>query len=47
MEWILDNKAVLIGFHLGAAIVGIDAFLWLLGELMADDVHIGRARFAG
>jgi len=47
MEWILANKAVLIGFHLGAAIVGIDAFLWLLGELMADDVHIGRARFAG
>ncbi len=47
MDWILANKAVLIGFHLGAAILGIDAFLWVLGELMAGDVHSGRARFAG
>ena len=27
--------------------MGIDAFLWVLGELMAGDVHSGRARFAG
>ena len=47
MDWILANKAVLIGFHLGAAILGIDALLWVLGELMAEDVHAGRARFAG
>lgn len=47
MDWILANKAVLIGLHLGAAIIGIDAFLWVLGELMAGDVHLGRARFAG
>ncbi len=30
---ILQSKPVLIGFHLGFAIVGIDAFLWLLGQL--------------
>lgn len=47
MDWILANKAVLIGFHLGAAILGIDAMLWVLGELMAEEVHTGRARFAG
>jgi len=27
---ILQSKPVLIGFHLGFAIIGIDAFLWLL-----------------
>lgn len=30
---ILQSKPVLIGIHLGFAIVGIDAFLWLLGKL--------------
>ena len=30
---ILISKPVLIGFHLAFAIVGIDAFLWLLGEI--------------
>ncbi|OIP57292.1 MAG: hypothetical protein COX79_05270 [Candidatus Levybacteria bacterium CG_4_10_14_0_2_um_filter_36_16] len=29
---ILQNKPVLIGIHLGFAIIGIDAFLWLLGK---------------
>lgn len=29
---ILQSKPVLIGFHLGFAIIGIDAFLWLLGK---------------
>src|SRR3989338_5103542 len=29
----LSYKPVLIGMHLGFAIVGIDAFLWYLGEL--------------
>jgi len=29
---VLQSKPVLIGFHLGFAIVGIDAFLWLLGQ---------------
>ena len=29
---VFQSKPVLIGFHLGFAIVGIDAFLWLLGQ---------------
>ena len=29
-------KPVLIGLHLGFAILGIDAFLWLLGEVVAN-----------
>jgi len=28
----LQSKPVLIGFHLGFAIIGIDAFLWLFGK---------------
>src|SRR3989338_3609359 len=32
---ILQSKPVLIGLHLGFAILGIDAFLWLLGEVAA------------
>ncbi|MEK7460782.1 MAG: hypothetical protein AAB647_01035 [Patescibacteria group bacterium] len=30
---IFQSKPVLIGLHLGFAIIGIDAFLWLLGKL--------------
>ena len=33
---VLQSKPVLIGLHLGSAIVGIDAFLWLLGKLKDD-----------
>ena len=33
---IIQSKPVLIGFHLGFAIIGIDAFLWLLGKLKDD-----------
>lgn len=33
----LGYKPVLIGLHLGFAIVGIDAFLWYLGELSAKN----------
>ena len=33
---ILASKPVLIGLHLGFAIIGIDAFLWLLGKLKDD-----------
>jgi hypothetical protein len=33
---ILTAKPVLIGLHLGFAIIGIDAFLWLLGEIVAN-----------
>ena len=30
---LLQSKPILIGLHLGFAIIGIDAFLWLLGKL--------------
>jgi len=33
---IIQNKPLLIGLHLGFAIIGIDAFLWLMGELRGD-----------
>ena len=33
---ILQSKPVLIGLHLGFAIVGIDAFLWLVGKMKGD-----------
>ncbi len=33
---ILLSKPVLIGLHLAFAIIGIDAFLWLLGEIKND-----------
>ncbi|OGE86508.1 MAG: hypothetical protein A3J48_00080 [Candidatus Doudnabacteria bacterium RIFCSPHIGHO2_02_FULL_46_11] len=33
---ILNNKPVLVGLHLGFAILGIDSFLWLAGEIIAD-----------
>lgn len=38
---LFSSKPVLIGAHLGAAIVGIDAFLWLLGEVRA---RVGSVR---
>jgi uncharacterized membrane protein YozB (DUF420 family) len=40
---ILQSKPVLIGLHLGFAIVGIDAFLWLLGKLR-DDTSSQKSR---
>jgi hypothetical protein len=39
---ILTAKPVLIGLHLGFAIIGIDAFLWLLGEIVADAGSLRR-----
>src|SRR3989344_8308505 len=33
---LLSNKPVLIGLHLGFAILGIDLFLWLAGEIIAN-----------
>ncbi len=35
LQLILENKPVLVGLHLGFAIVGIDLLLWHLGELVA------------
>src|SRR3990172_7929299 len=43
---ILQSKPVLIGLHLGFAILGIDAFLWLLGEIVADTGSIRRRLMA-
>lgn len=40
---LIVSKPVLIGLHLGAAIIGIDAFLWLLGEVIAG-AGSGRRR---
>lgn len=39
---ILTLKPVLIGLHLGFAILGIDAYLWLLGEGVANSGSIKR-----
>ena len=39
---ILTAKPVLIGLHLGFAILAIDAFLWLLGEVIADAGSLRR-----
>ena len=39
---ILTAKPVLIGLHLGFAILAIDAFLWLLGEAIADAGSLRR-----
>ena len=43
---ILNNRPVLIGLHLGFAILGIDGFLWVLGELIAGARHRTRILFA-
>ena len=43
---ILSSKPVLIGLHLGFAIIGIDGFLWMLGELIAGVKSRLRMLFA-
>ena len=43
---LLISKPVLIGLHLGFAILGIDAFLWLFGELVAGTTSIARKAWA-
>lgn len=43
---ILTAKPVLIGVHLGFAILAIDAFLWLLGEMSHSPWHQRRIRLA-
>jgi len=42
---ILQSKPVLIGLHLGFAILGIDAFLWLLGEIVSNAESTRRRVF--
>lgn len=43
---VIQSKPVLIGLHLGFAILGIDAFLWLLGEVIANAGSVKRRLFA-
>lgn len=45
-ETILANKAILVGIHLGLGIIGIDALIWLLGELVANQWGHWRTRLA-
>ncbi|OGN27341.1 MAG: hypothetical protein A2941_01845 [Candidatus Yanofskybacteria bacterium RIFCSPLOWO2_01_FULL_49_17] len=41
---ILTNKPVLVGLHLVFAILGIDFFLWLAGEIIANPARRTRMR---
>lgn len=43
---IITTKPVLIGIHLGFAILAIDAFLWLLGEMSHTPWQLKRLRLA-
>ncbi len=43
---IITAKPVLIGLHLGFAILAIDAFLWLLGEMSQTPRKSRRLRLA-
>lgn len=43
---LVTSKPVLVGLHLGFAIVGIDALLWLLGEIIANAKEFARRRIA-
>lgn len=40
------SKPLLIGLHLVFAIIGIDAFLWLMGEFWADVANVKRRVWA-
>lgn len=43
---IITSKPVLIGLHLALGIIGIDAFLWVLGELVVSAKHRFRMKLA-
>lgn len=43
---ILTQKPVLVGLHLVFGIVGIDGFLWAVGELSAKSFHRRRTLWA-
>lgn len=43
---LLSSKPVLVGLHLGFGIIGIDAFLWLLGEVLANPRRRFRLKLA-
>ncbi len=46
IETIIQSKPVLIGLHLGLAVVAIDSFLWLLGEVVANAGSVKRRSVA-
>jgi|SRR3989344_4260496 len=46
LDFILDNKPVLVGLHLGLAILGIDFAIWVLGELVANVTSNKRIKYA-
>lgn len=41
-DYILNNKPLLVGLHLGFAILGIDGLIWLFGEVLSRSNHRGR-----
>jgi hypothetical protein len=45
-DFILTNKPVLVGLHLGFAILGIDGLLWLAGEIIANPANRLRMKVA-
>jgi hypothetical protein len=46
LNLILTNKPVLVGLHLAVAIIGVDALLWVAGELIANPINRKRMRIA-
>src|SRR3989344_9468861 len=46
LDYLLSNKPLLVGLHLGFAILAIDGFIWLFGELLARSGHRGRIMFS-
>ena len=43
---LLTYKPVLIGLHLGFAVLGIDGFVWLMGELLSSPGNKVRMKYA-
>ena len=46
IDFVLSNKPLLVGLHLGFAILAIDGFIWLFGEILARSEHRGRIMFS-
>ena len=45
-DYILNSKPLLVGLHLGFAILGIDGFIWLFGEILARSENRRRIIFS-
>ncbi len=46
IDYIINNKPLLVGLHLGFAILAIDGFIWLFGEILGRSEHRGRIIFS-